>query len=201
METMRDFVEKLASKEPVPGGGGVSALLGALSAALCSMVANLTSGKKKYAQYQGDIDRIIEKMQKKMDDCLLLIEEDAKAFYPLSQAYSIPKDDPKREDYLEEALLTACKPPLMVLKSVAELTSYMSELLEKGTRLAISDVGVASTICRAAAESAGMNIFVNTKLMKDRAFAEDFNTEVEKIISTCIGECDSICENVYLNLR
>ena len=111
--TMDNFLAVLSSSEPVPGGGGAGALMGATAAALCSMVANLTSGKKKYAEYQSDIERIIRNMNYEIKVFLALINKDAEGFYPLSRAYSIPKDEPGREQTLEQALVLAATYPIL----------------------------------------------------------------------------------------
>jgi len=99
-----DWVKDLASPSPAPGGGGASALAGALAAALGSMVANLTTGKKKYAAYQQDIERILEETARLTDRLYGLIQKDEEAFLPLSRAYGIPKEDPARGEVLEAAL-------------------------------------------------------------------------------------------------
>ena len=107
--TVSAFAEALASKAPVPGGGGVSALVGALGASLASMVGNLTSGKKKYAQYEGEIQSILTKAEELRVLLLALADADAEAFEPLSRAYSIPKDAPDRTAVMDAALRTAAQ--------------------------------------------------------------------------------------------
>ncbi|NLO41248.1 MAG: cyclodeaminase/cyclohydrolase family protein, partial [Ruminiclostridium sp.] len=109
---IHEFINQLSSKAPVPGGGGASALIGAIGVSLCSMVANLTSGKKKYAEYQQDIEKILEVSQASISRLLALIEKDAEVFEPLSAAYGIPKEDPNREAVLEKALVAACSVPM-----------------------------------------------------------------------------------------
>ena len=135
-----DWVKDLASPSPAPGGGGASALAGALAAALGSMVANLTTGKKKYAAYQQDIERILEETACLTDRLYGLIKKDEEAFLPLSKAYGIPKEDPARGEVLEAALRIAAEPPMEMLAALAELPPILEELLEKGSRLAVSDV-------------------------------------------------------------
>ena len=94
--TLAQFAEQLAAKTPVPGGGGASALMGALGAALGSMVANYTVGKRKYAAVEEEVQDILARMEELRKKLLELVEEDAAAFEPLSRAYAIPKDDPSR---------------------------------------------------------------------------------------------------------
>ena len=191
--TLSEFNTQLSSAAPVPGGGGASALMGALSASLCSMVANLTSGKKKYAMYQQDIERILKKAAMLRDEMLDLIEKDAEAFEPLSKAYSIPKDDPERDSILEEKLYEAAKAPALMVFTTTQVAQLLEELAIKGSRLVLSDVAVAAASCRACAEGAAMNVYINTKLMKDRDRASQMNDDVEKNVRTTVR----ICEDTY----
>lgn len=197
MDNTYDFIEKLSTKEPTPGGGGASALIGAVAAALASMVANLTSGKKKYAGYQEDIERIIKNMNFEIKVFLALIDKDAEGFYPLSRAYSIPKDKPGREEVLEQALAVAAQTPFEILKECDKLLAILEELTEKGTRLALSDVGVAAAACRAAADGAAMNVYANTKLMKKRDYADELNEMTMAYQRKCRDVCDRVYDVVF----
>ena len=179
---LNDFTKELSSGAPVPGGGGASALMGAVSASLCSMVGNLTSGKKKYAEYQQDIERIIAEAVSLNERMLSLIEKDAEAFEPLAKAYSIPKEEPGRDGILEKALYEAAMAPLEIVKCSAEVSALIKELVVKGSRLAISDVGVAASACEACAKGAAMNVYINTKLMKDRETAAKLNAETIALV-------------------
>ena len=105
------FTEALASNAPVPGGGGAAALAGALGTALGSMVANFTTGKKKYAAYEADIQAALQSMAQIQSRLLALVDADAEAFAPLSAAYAISKDAPGRAETLEKAALHACEAP------------------------------------------------------------------------------------------
>lgn len=186
------FLTELSSSAPVPGGGGVAALAGSLSAALCSMVAELTTGKKKYAAYQSDIERIISEIVVLRDDIKLLIQKDAEAFEPLSKAYSIPKDEPGRDEILENALKVACSAPFDILKKVCEIVPYLEELEVKGSKIALSDVGVAASMCRAAIESSALNVYINTKLMKNREYAKNIEAEISSLVEKNIPLCEKI---------
>lgn len=188
-----DWVKDLASASPAPGGGGASALAGALAAALGSMVANLTTGKKKYAAYQQDIERILEETACLTDRLYGLIKKDEEAFLPLSKAYGIPKEDPARGEVLEAALRIAAEPPMEMLAALALLPPILEELLEKGSRLAVSDVGCAATFCASAAQGALLNLFVNTRLMADQEYALEQNGRAVLLEQ----EIRTRCENVY----
>lgn len=184
-----EFTKELSSAAPIPGGGGASALMGALASSLCSMVGNLTSGKKKYAEYQADIEAILSKATVLTEDMKSLIEKDAEAFEPLSKAYSIPKETEGRDEILEEALRVAALAPAEIVTKSKEVAILIEELVVKGSRLAISDVGVAAAACSACAKGAAMNVYINTKLMKNREFAEELNkttvSDVEEVVAIC----------------
>lgn len=193
---MQEFLDSLASKEPVPGGGGASALIGAVSCSLCSMVSNLTLGKKKYAEYQDRIQEYLLKLTKINQKLVQDIKKDADAFAPLARAYAIPKDDPDRESIMEEALVNAAKAPMGILKDLEEILPIMEDLCVIGSKLAISDVAVAATACRAAYEGAVMNIFINTKSMKNRTLAQSYNNEAEKLVSDGVERCNIVYRKI-----
>ncbi|MCQ2528637.1 MAG: cyclodeaminase/cyclohydrolase family protein [Saccharofermentans sp.] len=199
--TIDQFTEALSSAAPVPGGGGASALMGALASSLCSMVANLTTGKKKYAEYQADIERILDETAVLTNDISALIEKDAEAFEPLSKAYSIPKDEPGRDEILENALRVASDAPYEIVAKCQEVASIIEELSVKGSRLAISDVGVAASALRAAVTGASMNVYINTKLMKDREYAADMNAKTDAAVASVIATCDKAYELVLGGLK
>ena len=198
---MQEFLEKLSSKEPVPGGGGACALIGAISCALCSMVANLTSGKKKYAQYQDIINTFLIELEEKRRVLLDDIKKDAEAFTPLANAYSLDKEDSKRDSIMEEALLNASNAPLKIVEDVYALVPVIEKLSIIGSRLAISDVAVAAAACRAALEGAVMNIYINTKSMKNREVAENMNEKASEMVRDGVQRCDKIYQNILEGMR
>ena len=200
-ESCEKFSELLAAKVSTPGGGGAAALTGALSAALCSMVGNFTLGKKKYADVEDDIKIILDKAEKLRLRFLELVDEDAQAFEPLSQAYAIAKDNPERDKILEQALLNACKAPLKMLEQCAEVIKLLEEMSAKGSRLLISDVGCGASLCNAAMESAALNIFVNTSLLKDRNNAAELEAQTDKILNEYSPRASEIVKNVSKIMR
>ena len=193
---MNKFLEELSSSAPVPGGGGASALIGAIGCALCSMVANLTTGKKKYAQYQERIDELLPFLEEMRGELMADIKMDADAFYPLSQAYSIPKEAPDRDKIMEEALLTASNAPMKIVEDVSKLVPVLEELEVIGSRLAISDVAVAAAACSAALKGAVMNIYINTKSMKNREVAEAMNQKARDLVADGTKRCDAVYEKI-----
>lgn len=185
-KTIREFVDVLSTKEPVPGGGGASALAAALGMSLGSMVANLTVGKKKYAQYEEELEQILKCARTLTDELLVGMDKDAEAFEPLSRAYGMPREteeeQSKREAVMAEALLSASMAPLELMEKIVEAMELLRRLADIGTNLAISDVGVGIQLGGAALKGASLNVFINTKLMKDKETAARFNERADSLI-------------------
>ena len=190
------FASALASKAPVPGGGGASALVGALGAALCSMVANYTVGKKKYADVEEDVKAILAEAEELREKLLALVEEDAAAFEPLSRAYAIPKDDPGRDEVMERCLRAAAAPPMELLRLSRRVIELHRELLDKGSVMVLSDVGTGAALCGAALRGAALNVRVNTRLMRDRAYAEAMDLEVDRLVEENWDVAETVFEDV-----
>ena len=191
--SIHSFNELLSSRSPAPGGGGASAAAAALGAALGSMVINLTIGKKKYAEYELELQELLEKLEVMRRSAESLIDEDAAAFEPLAKAYSIPKDAPGREEEMERCLRIAAQPPMDMLRLACDGIAVHRRLEEIASVLAISDVGTGVIMFWAAMYGAAMNVRVNTRLMKDRDYADSLNSEVERLM----GEHWKIADNVY----
>lgn len=199
-ERMERFLTELASKAPIPGGGGAAALMGSLAAALGSMVGNLTTGKKKYEQYQQDIEHILSVLQDSLWEIYEYIEKDAQAFEPLAKAYKIPRDQPGREELMEEVTLQAAKVPLDLTKKLYGIIPLLEELEIKGSRLAISDVAVAASCLASALESGVMNIYINTRSLKNRKLAEEINEEAKRMSGEGVLRCKKIYERILETL-
>lgn len=128
------------------------------------------------------------------------IKLDADAFYPLSQAYSIPKDAPDRDKIMEEALLTASNAPMKIIEDVSKLVPVLEELEVIGSRLAISDVAVAAAACSAALKGAVMNIYINTKSMKNREVAEAMNQKAKELVGDGTARCDAVYKKISVGM-
>lgn len=196
-----EFVEVLASKAAVPGGGGASALVGAVGMALGNMVGSLTVGKKKYADVEGEIIALMEKATALQNELLRLVDLDAEAFEPLSKAYGIPKDDPNRDKVMEDALRVATSVPMDIMRASAKAIDLQAEFAAKGSALAISDAGVGVAFCKAALQGASLNVFINTKSMSDRAYAENIEKEADGLLSKYCALADEIYSGVVARLR
>ena len=200
-KSCEEFAAALAAKEAVPGGGGAAALVGALGAALCSMVGSFTSGKKTYAAVEGDIQRMLAEATDVRMRLLQLVEEDAEAFLPLSQAYAIPRDDPRRAEVLEETTKWACAAPLEMMRQVCRAIELLEEMGEKGSRMLLSDVGCGALLCRAALEAASMNVFVNTKTLSGREFAEATEAECDAMLAEYVPRAEACAAAVTNRIR
>lgn len=177
------FLSELSSNAPVPGGGGASAAVGAFAAALGMMVTNLTIGKKKYADYEEEVKAVRDRLEGLRDHLIDLVDGDAVAFEPLSKAYSIPKDDPERDTIMENALYEASVVPMSIMETVLAAAKELEILVEKGSKLAVSDVGVGILFAQAAIEGASLNVYINTKSMKDRERAAALDAKADAIIA------------------
>jgi len=195
------FGQALASKASVPGGGGAAALAGALGVALCSMVGNFTTGKKKFVAVEDDVQRMLSEGEALRIRLLELVDADALAFEPLSKAYSIPKDDPSRDEIMEEATINACQAPLEMISCCGKAMLLLQEMLEKGSKMLISDVGCGALLCKAAMESAALNVFVNTGTLNDRETAEKMEKQVDEALSTYLPMADKISAAVTAYIR
>ncbi len=202
---MRAFTEVLASKAPVPGGGGASALVGALGTALGSMVGSLTVGKKKYAAVEEDIKGLMKQAEVLQAELLALVEKDAEVFAPLAAAYGMPKET--KEEKAEKArvmelvLKDACSVPLEIMEKCCQAIDLHREFAEKGSVLAVSDAGVGVIFAKAALQGASLNVFINTGSMQDRAYAETLNEKAEKMLMEYTVAADEVYAKVYSQLK
>lgn len=199
-QVIQDFLDVLSSKEPVPGGGGASALCGAVGNALGQMVANLTVGKKKYAEAEPEVKGHLEKMVKLQAEFTTLADDDAKVFAPLAKAYSLPSETEEQKAYkaevMETNLLAASAVPLQIMEKSMQMLTILDRLADIGSRMAVSDVGVAVQSTRAALLGAAMNVYINTKSMKDRNKAEELNNSANKMIEEGSRQADRIYDKV-----
>lgn len=199
------FLAELAGKAPVPGGGGASALVGAAGVALGNMVGCLTAGKKKYAAVEADIQALNARAEALRRELEALVQADAEAFAPLAAAYGLPKDTPAQAAHkaavLEAALDTACAVPLEIMQKCAEGIVLVEQYAAKGSVLAVSDAGCAAALCKAALQSASLNVFINTKLMTDRTHAAALDAQADALLNEYVPRADAVFASVTNKLR
>lgn len=200
-ESCRKFVEVLASNAPAPGGGGAAALVGAVGAALGNMVGSLTVGKKKYADVEAEIIALKAKCDALQTELLDQVEADDKGFVPLAKAYGIPKDDPNRDSILESATVTACAVPMHIMELCCQAIDAIAVFAAKGSRLAVSDAGCGAVCCKAALQAASLNVFINTKSLKNRETAQALNDKANEMLNTYCSRADEIFAMVRANFN
>ena len=195
-----DFLSRLASKAPAPGGGGAAALVGAAGVALGNMVGNLTTGKKKYAAVEEEIlvlNARAEALRKQLE---ALVQADADAFMPLAAAYGLPRETPEQQArkaaVLAEALDGACAVPLDIMDACCEGIRLAADYAEKGSVLARSDAGCAALFCKAAMQAAGLNVKVNTRLMADKVRADALEARAEQLLAEFVPQADRVYQTV-----
>lgn len=198
------FLSELASKSAVPGGGGASALVGAVGVALGNMVGSLTTGKKKYAAVEEDIQSLNTRAEELRLALEALVTRDAEVFEPLSKAYSLPKNTPEelayRETVMEEVLNAACAVPMEIMEKCCEALELIEEYSEKGSVMAVSDAGCGAVFCKAALQAASLNVFINTKSMKNRGIALALNEKAEQLLEEYCPRADIVFEAVTAKL-
>ena len=195
--TLNEFSEKLFSKDAVPGGGGASALVGALAVSLGAMAANLTLGKEKYAKYSDELNANLKKAEKLRLRLLELIEEDALGFGEINRAYKVK---PRDEELIEKALVSAATPPLKMMEAIKEVVDILIIFSDKTSVLVVSDVGVGAKFAEAAIKSAYLNVVVNVKLMKDEKTAAEIGEKADKLLHYA-KKADEVYENIVKQLR
>lgn len=199
-----EYLEVLSSKAPVPGGGGASALAGALGNALGQMVVNLTVGKKKYAEVEEEMQEYLEHLKNMQQEFLHLSDRDAEVFAPLAECYRLPSATPEEKEHketvMEEKLLDASMVPVEIMEKALELLEILDVLADKGSRMAVSDVGVAVQFTRTALLGAVMNVYINTKSMKNRVKAEEINQSAKRMVKIGTSQADEIYEKVLAQL-
>ena len=194
--SLNEFSEKLFSKEAVPGGGGASALVGALAVSLGAMAANLTLGKEKYAEYTDELNANLEKAEKLRLRLLELIEEDAAGFGEINKAYKVK---PRDEELIEKALVSAATPPLKMMEAIKEVIDILIIFSDKTSVLVVSDVGVGAKFAEAALKSAYLNVVVNAALMKDEKTAAEIGEKAERLLHYA-KKADKVYEDILRHL-
>ncbi len=187
-KTMNAFLDELASSSPAPGGGSVAALAGALGSALTSMVCNLTIGKKKYAEVENDMKKVVGQSEDLRRRFTELIERDTQAFNKVMEAFALPKDtEPQkalRNAAVKEATKEATLVPLEVMKHCIDALALAQEVASKGNTNSVSDAGVSALMLNAACEAAALNVRINLNALNDADFVGWKSEEVDSVLNT-----------------
>lgn len=203
--SLEEFAQDLGSKKSMPGGGSVAAYALNLANGLASMVANFTSGKKKYAAYQADIEKILEKCQAFHRESMDMVDRDAEAFLLLAAVYKMPSDTDEEMEakyaQMQVCLTRAASVPLDLLRLSKKVLDLHEDLLEKGSIMLLSDVGVGVAMLRSAALSARINVMINIKDIDDQAYVTRTSEEVEDLVADIVKRSDYIYDEVFRRLR
>jgi len=198
------FLDRLASRDATPGGGSSAAVMGAMGAALVSMVCNVTFGKKGCESVETELKAVLaeaEQLRRRLTD---MVAEDMAAFDGLMAAYKLPKDDEeakaRRAQAIQSSLRRATEVPLDCARTGARVIRLARRAADLGHREVVSDAGVGVLAAHAAARSAALNVFINAPALKDRAFADAAIAEIDKLLADCAVESESVYNLVRAKL-
>lgn len=195
--TIQTFLDELASKTSTPGGGGAAAVSGAMGAALISMVANFTIGKKGCEDVEDDCKEILDKSEQLRSDLTDAINDDVTVFNRVMASYRMPKDTDEekaaRSTEIQAALKEATDIPLQCAKLCREVVNLSQPIADKGNNNVISDAGVAVLAGYAGLRSAALNVYINIGGIKDKEFADDRRQQLE----TLLDGMDTLKEEIY----
>lgn len=201
---IKNFMEMLSSKATTPGGGSVAALTGAMGAALLSMVGNLTIGKEQYKEVEDDIKDLLKKSEKLRVTLEGLMEKDVEVFNQFMAIMKLPRTNEEekknRNQKMQIALIEAAKVPLEVAQKSKEVIDICLEIADKGTKNAISDVGVGVLLAEAAFHSAIMNVRINLNMIKDVNTKKELSKEIENLNSIVKGKKEKVLKIVLERL-
>lgn len=204
-KTCDQVITELAAKAPVPGGGGASALVGALGTALGNMVGSFTKGKKKFADVEETIISLQEKCDHLQNKFLKLMDEDAENFTPLSKAYGMKEDTEEQRAekarVMEEATVNACRVPEEIMAHCCEAIDVLEEFLKVGNPLLVSDVGVGVLCCKAALYGASLNVYINTSSMQNKEKASSINERTGEMLNAYGKKADAIYNEVAKQIQ
>jgi len=203
-KSCRNFISDLASRMPVPGGGGAAAMGGAMGVALSNMVGNLTVGKKKYADVEHEVVELIAKGEMLISELETLVEKDAEVFEPLSQAYGLSKTTPEQAKTKEEAIETcskaACSVPMEIMRKSCEGIKIHHRMGQIGSTLAISDIGCGVVFLKAALVAASLNVQINLRAIKDLSFVKVTTDEMTDLLTKGSKLADDTIQSVITKL-
>lgn len=198
--TLQKFVDETFSKAPIPGGGGVAAVVGSIGAALGGMTCNLTTGKKKYAQYEEDIQRLLAELDHLTQDILRQADKDAQNFAPLAACYSMPNSTEEekalKNEKMQACLLVSISAPIEIVKLCYRGIEIMEELLEKGSRMLLSDVGCGVLCLKSGLQCGWLNVLINLSSIKDDAYVDSVREELLPLVTKGEELADRIYHSV-----
>jgi methenyltetrahydrofolate cyclohydrolase len=195
-ESIDEFLNRLASADPTPGGGSAAAIMGAAGAALVSMVCNVSIGKKGYEAAEPELRAVLAQSETLRRRLTVMVQDDVSAFDGLMAAYKLPKatddDQARRAQVVQASLERATQVPLDCARACGEVIALARRAGEHGSQHVISDAGVGVAAAYAALRSAALNVFINAPALKDRAFAEQAVSEIKQLLARSASESESV---------
>ena len=200
----QDFIAKLASDAPAPGGGSASALFGALGTALVSMVANLTVGKEKYAEHEDLMQEVLKETNELIESFNILIERDTEVYNAVGDVMLMPKSTDEEKAVRKDAMQKALKEATIVPFAMMELSEKALRVLEKSVGHsnpnAVSDLGVGALGLKTTMQGAWLNVLINLKSIKDDVFVAAYRENGEKLLAECLPLADHLYQEVVKQL-
>ena len=198
------YLEDAASKKPAPGGGSVSALAGALAAAMGEMVANFPAGRKKFAAVEGDVRQVLASLTECRADLLELMDADVIAYGAVDAAYSMPAEGDAqmavRKEAVAEALRGAMQVPLRVMRRCGQVSAAAERMARIGNANLITDAGVSAILAEAACAAARLNVEVNLKLLEDTGLRRDTAREMDELTAQTRAAREAVLRAVAAHL-
>ena len=198
------FLNKLASNAPTPGGGGVSALVGALATGLGNMVASFTTGRTKYAEHQANTDQILAELAHLQGLLTDAIDADAQVFTQVTDAYALPKvtdtEKATRSEAIQAALKAATLVPYEVISHCRKGLSVCELAIGKCNTHVITDLGAAAILFEAAAKASLLNVLINTNQMRDKCFADEYADQARAMLTHCQNMSKTIQDYVLTQI-
>lgn len=203
--SVNDFVQRVASDQPAPGGGSVSALAAALGVALASMVFRLTIGKKKYAAVQQEMEQLLPRAEEVREQLQDLVNRDTVAFTEVMTAFGLPKESEEQKKIRSEAIQAATRQatlvPLEMMRLCGSAAGLARIAAEKGNTNSVSDAGVSALLIQAACAGAALNVYINLSALQDRGFVQRTKEEVQEIQSVVERTCLDVVTRVESIVR
>jgi len=199
-DSLRTYLDRLASGDPVPGGGSAAALTLSLAAGLLSMTANFTIGKKRLAAFEAEAKKILEKTESVRRKAAELVEEDSRVYLQYRQAAALEKTDPNRAEALKEAVREGNRLLLEIAGLTKQLLPEAELLRQKGNPYLLSDVACAASLLRAAFESAEINVLINLSGQPDLPEADETRKTLQIMRESVLTEAERILAEVKQKL-
>jgi formiminotetrahydrofolate cyclodeaminase len=203
-QSIQAFLDRLAGPSATPGGGSATAIMGAMGAALVSMVANLTLGKPRYQAVEEEMRTLLARAEALRERLLNVIEDDVAAFDRVMAAYRLPKeteaDKARRQLAMQSALKAATETPMTCARLCAEVIELCRLAAERGNANLITDAGVGALAAQAALKGCALNVTVNLNALQDRDFAQKCQAELEQLLSAQNAKVEAILASIATRL-